>query len=147
LREKRDLVEEKIIERQKERSSVVVVVFVSVVFHGVSFPVFQSFLGFWVSSCVLHHPLFLNPISSSPKFLFPWQEVEKFLLPAAVKISHGVVVVGGNTNFKALRYVVFLKPLLTLCFLFSYLSFVVCLYVCFFLVFYLELFFSSLLFP
>jgi hypothetical protein len=69
LREKRDLVEEKIIERQKERSSVVVVVvvFVSVVFHGVSFPVFQSFLGFWVSSCVLHHPLPLNPISSSPE--------------------------------------------------------------------------------
>jgi hypothetical protein len=65
LREKRDLVEEKITERQKERSSVVV--FVSVVFHGVSFPVFQSFLGFWVSSCVLHHPLPLNPISSSPK--------------------------------------------------------------------------------
>jgi hypothetical protein len=68
LREKRDLVEEKIIERQKERSSVVVVVvFVCVVFHGVSFPVFQSFLGFWVSSCVLHHPLPLNPISSSPE--------------------------------------------------------------------------------
>jgi hypothetical protein len=65
LREKRDLVEEKITERQKERSSVVV--FVSVVFHGVSFPVFQSFLGFWVSSCVLHHPLPLNPISSSPE--------------------------------------------------------------------------------
>jgi hypothetical protein len=65
LREKRDLVEEKITERQKERSSVVV--FVSVVFHGDSFPVFQSFLGFWVSSCVLHHPLPLNPISSSPE--------------------------------------------------------------------------------
>jgi hypothetical protein len=62
LREKRYFVEEKIIERQKERSSVVVVVF-----HGVSFPVFQSFLGFWVSSCVLHHPLPLNPISSSPE--------------------------------------------------------------------------------
>jgi hypothetical protein len=47
-----------------------------------------------------------------------------------VKTSHGgvVVVVGGNTNFKALRYVVFLKPLLTLCFLFSYLRFVVCLF-------------------
>jgi len=60
LREKRDLVEEKIIERQKERSSVVV-------FHGVSFPLFQSFLGLWVSSCVLHHPLPLNPISSSPE--------------------------------------------------------------------------------
>jgi hypothetical protein len=68
LREKRDLVEEKIIERQKEKSSVVVVVvFVSVVFHGVSDPVFQPFLGFWVSSCVLHHPLPLNPISSSPE--------------------------------------------------------------------------------
>lgn len=66
-----------------------------------------------------------------------------------MKTSHGgVVVVGGNTNFKALRYVVFLKPLLTLCFLFSYLRFVVCLYVCFFfLVFYLEFCFSSLLFP
>ncbi len=58
-----------------------------------------------------------------------------------MKTSHGGVVVGGNTNFKALRYVVFLKPLLTLCFLFSYLRFVVCLYVCFFLVFYLEFFF------
>jgi hypothetical protein len=70
LREKRDLVEEKIIERQKEKSSVVVVVVVvsvSVVFHGVSDLVFQPFLGFWVSSCVLHHPLPLNPISSSPE--------------------------------------------------------------------------------
>jgi hypothetical protein len=65
LREKRDLVEEKIIESQKEKSSVVVLV--SVVFHGVSDPVFQAFLGFWVSSCVLHHPLPLNPISSSPE--------------------------------------------------------------------------------
>jgi hypothetical protein len=63
------LVEEKIIERQKGKSSVVVVVVVSVsvVFHGVGDPVFQPFLGFWVSSCVLHHPLPLNPISSSPE--------------------------------------------------------------------------------
>jgi hypothetical protein len=61
------LVEEKIIERQKEKSSVVVVVFVSVVFHGVSDLVFQPFLGFWFSSFVLHHPLPLNPISSSPE--------------------------------------------------------------------------------
>jgi hypothetical protein len=55
------LVEEKIIERQKEKSSVVVV------FHGVSDLVFQPFLGFWFSSFVLHHPLPLNPISSSPE--------------------------------------------------------------------------------